>query len=75
MNGEVPALFNGEAPALLNGEAPKTARVFDYCGAKTHAYYVEQVYLAILMIEQLIQCALNYEKTPTLTLITHNGTG
>jgi len=58
----------------LNGAPQKNARVFDYCGAMTHAYYVAQQYPAIPMIEQLIKCASNYKKIPTPTLIAHNGT-
>jgi hypothetical protein len=27
------------------------------------------------MIEKLIQCSLNYNGTPTFTMIAHNGTG
>jgi len=59
----------------LNGAPLKNERVFDYCRVKTHAYYVEQAYPAIPMIEQLIQCALNYGKVPTFTLIAHNAIG
>jgi len=48
---------------MLNGAPQKDARVFHYCDIKTHAYYAEQAYPAIPMMEQLIQCSLNYSKT------------
>ena len=59
----------------LEGAPRQGARVFDCFNCKTHAYFVEQQYPAIPLIEQLIQCSLNYRGTPTFTLIAHNGTG
>ena len=59
----------------MKGNSPIKARVFALQNIKTQAYYVEQAYPAIPMIQHLIQCALNYSKTPTFKLISHNGTG